>query len=136
LLHRSEIGVLERGSRLCRVDTVMKLAGSLSIPATDLLEGIEWIPGRHFAIHDARDPTHRGLGKAVGTLRKSRQISLADLATRSELNRRELEQIERGIFEPTWGEMRRVAKALQVPFPEFCKLVEKFDREAPGSSEP
>ena len=43
-LHRSEIGMLEQGSRLARVDTLMKLAGALSIDPTELLEGIKWLP--------------------------------------------------------------------------------------------
>ena len=30
-LHRTEIGMLEQGARLARVDTLMKLAGALSI---------------------------------------------------------------------------------------------------------
>jgi transcriptional regulator with XRE-family HTH domain len=44
-LHRTEIGMLEHGTRLARVDTLMKLAGSLEIPAAELLEGIHWNPG-------------------------------------------------------------------------------------------
>ncbi|HEY6732075.1 MAG TPA: helix-turn-helix transcriptional regulator [Solirubrobacterales bacterium] len=44
-LHRTEIGMLEQGTRLARVDTLMKLAGALSISPTELLEGIHWTPG-------------------------------------------------------------------------------------------
>ena len=44
-LHRTEIGMLEHGTRLARVDTLMKLAGSLDISPTELLEGIHWTPG-------------------------------------------------------------------------------------------
>jgi transcriptional regulator with XRE-family HTH domain len=44
-LHRTQIGLLERGSRLPRIDTLVKLAGALSIPPGDLLEGIDWSPG-------------------------------------------------------------------------------------------
>lgn len=44
-LHRSEIGELERGKRLPRIDTLAKLAGGLDL-AFDfpLLDGIEWRP--------------------------------------------------------------------------------------------
>ncbi len=45
-LHRTEIGQLERGVRLPRIDTLVKLAGSLSIPPGDLLKGVAWTPGR------------------------------------------------------------------------------------------
>ena len=43
-VHRTEIGLLERGERLPRIDTVIKLAGALSIPASELLDGIAWNP--------------------------------------------------------------------------------------------
>lgn len=41
-LHRTEIGLLERGERLPRIDTTVKLAGSLSVPPAELLVGMEW----------------------------------------------------------------------------------------------
>jgi transcriptional regulator with XRE-family HTH domain len=44
-LHRTEIGELERGVRLPRIDTVVKLAGALSVPPGDLLKGVAWTPG-------------------------------------------------------------------------------------------
>jgi transcriptional regulator with XRE-family HTH domain len=44
-LHRTEIGKLERGTRVARVDTLVKLAGALSIPPSDLIDGIGWTPG-------------------------------------------------------------------------------------------
>lgn len=44
-LHRTEIGMLEHGTRLARVDTLMKLAGALSVSPMELLEGIHWTPG-------------------------------------------------------------------------------------------
>jgi len=44
-LHRTEIGQLERGHRLPRIDTVLKLAGALEVEPGDFLEGIAWKPG-------------------------------------------------------------------------------------------
>jgi transcriptional regulator with XRE-family HTH domain len=44
-LHRTEIGMLENGTRLARVDTLMKIAGALAVSPSELLEGIDWIPG-------------------------------------------------------------------------------------------
>jgi transcriptional regulator with XRE-family HTH domain len=43
-LHRTEIGMLEKGQRLPRVDTLMKIADALEVRLESLLEGIEWIP--------------------------------------------------------------------------------------------
>jgi transcriptional regulator with XRE-family HTH domain len=45
-LHRTEISLLERGSRLPRIDTLLKLAGGVEAAPGELLAGIEWRPGR------------------------------------------------------------------------------------------
>ncbi len=44
-LHRTEVSQLERGLRLCRIDTLIKLAGSLEVSPDELLDGIDWKPG-------------------------------------------------------------------------------------------
>lgn len=44
-LHRTEIGLLERGGRIPRIDTLTKLAGALGVKPAALLEGIVWEPG-------------------------------------------------------------------------------------------
>ncbi|HXR30902.1 MAG TPA: helix-turn-helix transcriptional regulator, partial [Solirubrobacterales bacterium] len=44
-LHRTEISQLERGLRLARVDTLVKLKCSLEVSADDLLAGLTWSPG-------------------------------------------------------------------------------------------
>lgn len=44
-LHRTHIGLLERGERLARIDTAVKLAGALDIEVGDLLAGMDWTPG-------------------------------------------------------------------------------------------
>ncbi|HXR31252.1 MAG TPA: helix-turn-helix transcriptional regulator [Solirubrobacterales bacterium] len=44
-LHRTAVGQLERGERVARVDTAVKLAGSLGIPPCELLDGMGWEPG-------------------------------------------------------------------------------------------
>lgn len=44
-LHRTEIGLLERGERIPRLDTAAKLAGAVGVPVAELLAGIEWTPG-------------------------------------------------------------------------------------------
>lgn len=44
-LHRTEISQLERGLRLPRIDTLVKLKSSLEVSAEDLLTGIAWHPG-------------------------------------------------------------------------------------------
>lgn len=45
-LHRTEVSLLERGARTPRADTIVRLAGGLEVPAGELLDGLEWTPGR------------------------------------------------------------------------------------------
>ena len=44
-LHRTAVGQLERGERVARADTLIRLAGSMGIPAGDLLVDVRWTPG-------------------------------------------------------------------------------------------
>lgn len=44
-LHRTEVSLLERGERIPRADTVVRLAGSLGAAFNDLVAGVEWTPG-------------------------------------------------------------------------------------------
>jgi transcriptional regulator with XRE-family HTH domain len=44
-LYRTEIGLFERGGRIPRIDTLVKLSAALGIPPRELIEGIEWKPG-------------------------------------------------------------------------------------------
>ncbi|HSS33612.1 MAG TPA: helix-turn-helix transcriptional regulator [Solirubrobacterales bacterium] len=44
-LHRTEISQLERGLRIPRIDTLVKLAASLEVPPDELLAGLTWEPG-------------------------------------------------------------------------------------------
>jgi transcriptional regulator with XRE-family HTH domain len=55
-LHRTEIGMLERGIRLPRIDTLLKLAGALEIEPGELLDGMGWSPGSR-AVGQFRLPT-------------------------------------------------------------------------------
>lgn len=55
-LHRTEIGHLEQGRRIPRVDTLMKIAAMLDVGVEHLLRGIEWVPpgpqpSGSFAVH-------------------------------------------------------------------------------------
>lgn len=44
-LHRTEIGMLERGIRKPRLDTIVKLVGALEVDAGELFEGMAWKSG-------------------------------------------------------------------------------------------
>jgi len=44
-LHRTEISQLERGLRIARIDTLIKIASSLEVTPGQLLTGLDWQPG-------------------------------------------------------------------------------------------
>jgi len=46
-LHRTEIGMLERGTRLPRIDTLVRLAAAVECGPAELLDGITWNPVIH-----------------------------------------------------------------------------------------
>jgi DNA-binding XRE family transcriptional regulator len=66
-LHRTAVGQLERGERVARVDTLVKLAGALAIPPGELLEGLHWTPGGtvvgEFRVRDGCDGGAPGGGE-------------------------------------------------------------------------
>jgi transcriptional regulator with XRE-family HTH domain len=45
-LHRTAIGLLEKGARVPRIDTLLKLASALCVRPAELLDGIAWESGR------------------------------------------------------------------------------------------
>jgi transcriptional regulator with XRE-family HTH domain len=49
-IHRTEVSLLERGERMPRVDTAMRIAGSLGISLDDLVTGMEWRPGYEIVV--------------------------------------------------------------------------------------
>lgn len=48
-LHRTEIGLLERGGRTPRIDTLLRLAAAVECEPARLLRGIEWVPAAESA---------------------------------------------------------------------------------------
>jgi len=46
-LHRTAVGQLERGERVARADTILKLCGSLGIEPSALFEGLNWTPAEY-----------------------------------------------------------------------------------------
>ena len=43
-LHRTAVGLLERGERVARADTLIQLAGAMSISPAAFFDGIYWVP--------------------------------------------------------------------------------------------
>lgn len=74
-LHRTEIGLLERGARVPRIDTLIKIASGLGVRIDcKLLDGITWTPGTTeaggFQIK-SRMEQHKELMERAAKLRES-----------------------------------------------------------------
>lgn len=69
------------------------------------------------------DP-NAALGAVIRELRERAKLSRGELATRAELDEQELATIETGELEPTWGDLRRIARTLSVPLPELLARLE------------
>lgn len=76
-----------------------------------------------------RDDPQPGLGKAIRTLRTEAQLSQETLGERAEIHPTWISHIESGRINPTWGNVRRIARGLEVPLPRLAELAEKFERE-------
>jgi transcriptional regulator with XRE-family HTH domain len=58
-IHRTEVSLLERGERMPRVDTALRIAGSLGVPLDDLVAGLEWRPGYEIVVPGAWEVVER-----------------------------------------------------------------------------
>jgi transcriptional regulator with XRE-family HTH domain len=55
-LHRTEVGLLERGEREPGLGTIVKLAGGLEVPLGSLFTGIGWeVTEKNFSFEDRND---------------------------------------------------------------------------------
>lgn len=64
-IHRTEVSLLERGERMPRVDTALRIAGSLGVPLDDLVAGLEWCPGYEIVVPGSWEIVERN-GRAHG----------------------------------------------------------------------
>jgi transcriptional regulator with XRE-family HTH domain len=73
----------------------------------------------------------RGLARAVHELRKKAKLPQAALADRAGLSPSLLAEIESGRRDPAWGDVRRIAEALDISLEALSELAESYeiDRE-------
>jgi DNA-binding XRE family transcriptional regulator len=64
-IHRTEVSLLERGERMPRVDTALRLAGSLGVALDDLVAGLEWRPGYEIVMQGSWEVVERHGAGAV-----------------------------------------------------------------------
>jgi transcriptional regulator with XRE-family HTH domain len=69
-------------------------------------------------------PTNADLGRALRGLRRSRRLTIEELAHTAEMHPTYLSGIERGIRNPTWVKLSRLAQALDVPISTIARDAE------------
>ena len=72
---------------------------------------------------------HLGVGNDIRALRKSRRLTLAELAARLERSLGWLSQVERGTSRPSIQDLRRIAQIFEVPISFFFRHHEVPERE-------
>ena len=74
-----------------------------------------------------RDDPQIGLGKAIRALRTEGKLSQEALGERSEIHPTWISHIESGRINPTWGNVRRIARGLKVPLTRLAQLAEDYE---------
>jgi transcriptional regulator with XRE-family HTH domain len=80
-----------------------------------------------------RDDPQKGLGTAIRTLRHDAKMSQETLGERSEIHATWISHIESGRINPTWGNVRRIAKGLEVKLWHLAELAERYEDEQGGT---
>ncbi|HWT90247.1 MAG TPA: helix-turn-helix transcriptional regulator [Solirubrobacterales bacterium] len=76
-----------------------------------------------------RDEPQIGLSKAIRQLRLEDHLSQEALGLRADIHPTWISHLESGRVNPTWGNVRRIAKGLRVPLPELAALAEDLELE-------
>jgi transcriptional regulator with XRE-family HTH domain len=72
------------------------------------------------------------LGTAIRTLRGQADLSEGELSERAQMDPVLLSAVEDGRREPTWGDLRRIARGLETPLEELLELAERLEQAGPG----
>jgi transcriptional regulator with XRE-family HTH domain len=73
------------------------------------------------------DDPQIGLSRAIRQLRRERRLSQEALGLRADIHPTWVSHLESGRVNPTWGNVRRIAKALRVPLPVLAALAEELE---------
>ena len=76
-----------------------------------------------------RDDPQIGLGKAIRALRAEAELSQETLGQRADIHPTWISHIESGRINPTWGNVRRIARGLDVELAQLAALAEDFERQ-------
>lgn len=73
------------------------------------------------------DDPQIGLAKAIRQLRREARLSQEALGFMANIHPTWISHMESGRVNPTWGNVRRIAKGLRVPLPELAALAEDLE---------
>ena len=79
-----------------------------------------------------RDDPQVGLGKAIRELRTDGGFSQEALGERAQIHPTWISHIESGRINPTWGNVRRIARGLEVPLARLAQLAEDHEEALAG----
>ena len=82
------------------------------------------------------DDPQIGLAKAIRQLRREGQLSQEALGLLADIHPTWISHMESGRVNPTWGNVRRIAKGLRVPLPELAALAEDLELESGTAPQP
>lgn len=69
-------------------------------------------------------PSKAQLGHAIRRLRQARQLSIEDLAFQAGMHSTYLSAIERGLSNPTWSKVCRLAEAFDITISTLARVAE------------
>ena len=69
-------------------------------------------------------PTNKDLGEAIRRLRRSKRLTIQELACAADVHYNYLGRVERGGISPTWERLVCLAQALDVPLPTLMRRIE------------
>jgi transcriptional regulator with XRE-family HTH domain len=72
-----------------------------------------------------RSPNHRALGEAIEELREEADLTHEALAERLEISFQRISELERGVANPTFTTLLRVADGLEVELSELALWFER-----------
>jgi transcriptional regulator with XRE-family HTH domain len=68
-----------------------------------------------------------GLAGAIRQLRTAQQLSQEELGRRADIHMTWISHIESGRVNPTWGNVRRIARGLEVRLDQLAALAEELE---------
>lgn len=77
-----------------------------------------------------RDDPQIGLAKAIRKLRTEGKLSQEALGERAGIHPTWISHIESGRINPTWGNVRRIARGLKVPLSRLAQLAEDYEAKS------